>query len=92
LEKKIAAHWGIVETPKAPVLVIPFTGNVGPTSSDATIKAVQVVLKGFDPAIVVDGKYGPKSAAAVKSYQKTQGIPVTGIVDKRTWEIMFKAK
>ncbi len=37
------------------------------------------------PKIAVDGIYGPKTAAAVKSFQKIFGLPVTGIVDLATW-------
>jgi len=33
---------------------------------------------------VVDGRFGPKSASAVKAFQKGAGLPETGAVDPRT--------
>lgn len=40
------------------------------------------------PAILklsVDGVYGPKTAAAVREFQRVFTLPVTGIVDRATW-------
>ena len=39
----------------------------------------------FSPPLVVDGIYGPKTAAAVKAAQQEGGIPVDGIVGLQTW-------
>ena len=42
----------------------------------------------FYPTIlqpITDGDFGPETENAVKSYQKTFGIPETGIVDQNTW-------
>jgi hypothetical protein len=38
---------------------------------------------GFDPGLV-DGIWGPQSQAALRRYQKTRGLPVTGEVDRAT--------
>ena len=37
------------------------------------------------PTVVPDGIYGPATMIAVTSFQRREGIPVTGIVDERTW-------
>ena len=37
------------------------------------------------PTITVDGIYGPATKAAVEKFQSIFGLPVTGIVDYRTW-------
>ena len=37
------------------------------------------------PKIMVDGVYGPATKAAVEKFQSIFGLPVTGIVDYRTW-------
>ena len=37
------------------------------------------------PTITVDGVYGPATKAAVEKFQSIFGLPVTGIVDYRTW-------
>lgn len=37
------------------------------------------------PTIDIDGIYGPRTAEAVKSFQRIFGLPQTGVVDFRTW-------
>lgn len=37
------------------------------------------------PKIAVDGKFGPGTAQAVRTFQQTFGLPATGIVDFPTW-------
>ena len=37
------------------------------------------------PKIDPDGIYGPATAAAVEKIQSVFGLPVTGVVDYRTW-------
>lgn len=34
----------------------------------------------------IDGSFGPLTTAAVKSFQKTYGLPETGVVDRLTWD------
>ena len=43
------------------------------------------------PLIGVDGIFGPETTEAVKSFQETAGLPVTGDVDKATWEAIYIA-
>jgi peptidoglycan hydrolase-like protein with peptidoglycan-binding domain len=52
-----------------------------PFTHGSDVAAVQIALagRGFDPG-VVDGIYGPNSAAAVRSFQAAAGLAVTGIV------------
>ncbi|MFR5266302.1 peptidoglycan-binding protein [Clostridium sp.] len=40
------------------------------------------------PKLIVDGNYGPKTAAAVKTYQSIFNLPQTGIIDRTTWYSM----
>jgi murein DD-endopeptidase MepM/ murein hydrolase activator NlpD len=42
--------------------------------------------------IVEDGIFGPQTEAAVKSWQRGQGLAATGVVDARTWASLFQAK
>lgn len=37
------------------------------------------------PHIAPDGIYGPATAAAVREFQSIFGLPVTGVIDFRTW-------
>ena len=39
-------------------------------------------------AATLDGSYGEATAEAVRSFQKTYGLPVTGIVDRATFDSM----
>ena len=36
--------------------------------------------------VVPDGVYSPQTMSAVAQFQRTHGIPVTGVTDQRTWE------
>ena len=36
--------------------------------------------------IIPDGIYGPETQNAISTFQRSRGLPVTGITDRRTWE------
>lgn len=40
----------------------------------------------FLPVLVVDGVYGERTLEAVMLFQREAGLPVTGTVDRATWE------
>jgi Putative peptidoglycan binding domain len=40
----------------------------------------------------IDSSFGGGLQSAVKSYQKQQNLPVTGLVDVGTWSLMFPGK
>ena len=42
------------------------------------------------PPVAVDGIYGSGTADAVRSFQRTFELPVTGEVDLPTWDIMYR--
>lgn len=50
-------------------------------SSGEAVAAVQRALGGLE----ADGQFGPLTEQAVRTYQGSQGIPVTGVVDAATW-------
>lgn len=43
------------------------------------------------PIIAVDGYFGPETTQAVKAFQQFYGLPVTGVVDEATWNLMVEA-
>lgn len=43
------------------------------------------------PTVVPDGIYGPTTMNAVTAFQRREGIPITGIVDQPTWELIVAA-
>ena len=56
-------------------------------SSGDDVKRLQQAINaaGMQPPLVVDGKFGPKTAAAVRWYQGQNGLTVDGIVGSQTW-------
>lgn len=55
------------------------------------VQAVQQRLKDIGNENVVDnGYYGPATISAVRSLQEESGLPVTGVVDSKTMEILNK--
>ena len=40
--------------------------------------------------VVPDGLYGPSTYASVRSFQEAHGLPVTGEVNRMTWEAIVK--
>lgn len=43
------------------------------------------------PSIVVDGIFGERTEEAVRAFQNDYGIPVTGVVNTETWELIYRA-
>ena len=41
------------------------------------------------PGLVIDGIFGPKTAAAVNAVQSWLGLPVTGVVNRATWQRVY---
>ena len=55
------------------------------------VKALQNALNAAGYSLDVDGIFGSKTQAAVKQYQKSQGLTVDGIVGKNTWGALSSA-
>ena len=58
-------------------------------SGDEKVKAAQQALKdkGYD-AGTVDGRMGPKTQAALRDFQKAQGMELTGDLDPKTTQAL----
>ncbi len=56
-------------------------------ASGAAVKALQKALG----RLVVDGSFGPATEARVKAYQKSKGLPATGVVDRKVWSALMGA-
>lgn len=54
-------------------------------STGSEVRELQTLLNNNGANLSVDGKFGPKTLAAVTSYQKANGLTVDGIVGKNTW-------
>lgn len=53
-------------------------------SSGASVTEIQTILKGYGYSIVVDGQFGPQTEKAVRSWQRSNGLTVDGIVGPAT--------
>jgi peptidoglycan hydrolase-like protein with peptidoglycan-binding domain len=53
-------------------------------SRGAAVRTLQRALGG----LAVDGAYGPRTTAAVKSFQRGHHLPVTGVVDATLWRAL----
>lgn len=42
------------------------------------------------PTVVPDGIYGPTTMNAVTAFQRSYGLPVTGIANQETWELIVR--
>lgn len=61
------------------------------------IRSLQTMLRtiaAIEPGqrnVMPDGIYGPQTAAAVRSFQRRLGLPVTGVTDQNTHEQIVRA-
>ncbi len=42
------------------------------------------------PTVIPDGIFGEQTEASVKWFQDFRGLPVTGVIDKRTWDTLLE--
>ena len=54
------------------------------SSGSATVKSAQDALNKNGASLAVDGKNGPKTKAAIMSFQKEHGLKANGKLDKAT--------
>lgn len=54
-------------------------------STGANVKKLQSALNWAGASLEVDGKYGPATEKAVKSFQQENGLIVDGIAGPETW-------
>ncbi len=45
----------------------------------------------LQPSVIPDGIYGPQTVTAVSTFQRRNGLPITGITDQDTWEQIVAA-
>jgi lysophospholipase L1-like esterase len=70
-------------TPATPTPATP-PGDLREGSTGFAVDKLQRALVDRGAELEVDGKFGPKTRAAVEALQRERGLPVTGVVDART--------
>lgn len=59
--------------------------KVGDGTQGAAAKTAQKRLNKHGASLAVDGNFGESSVAALKAFQTSKGLPVTGVTDPATW-------
>ena len=81
-----------VKTAVAPAAVAAATTTTGPTlrygSYGSAVRILQSKLNAKGYRLVVDGSFGPKTRAAVRSFQAKARVGVSGIVGASTWRAL----
>lgn len=60
------------------------------------VRSLQTMLRviaedaGHTDSVVPDGIYGSSTLQAVSAFQRSHGLPVTGITDRDTWEMIVR--
>lgn len=62
-----------------------------PIRSLQTMLQVIAAAAGQECTLIPDGIYGPETMQTVAAFQRSQGLPVTGITDRPTWEAIAAA-
>ncbi|HUR24298.1 MAG TPA: peptidoglycan-binding domain-containing protein [Acidimicrobiales bacterium] len=57
--------------------------------STAQVRAYQTLLSSLGFPTPVDGVWGPATDAAVRSYQEAAHLPVTGVIDQATQDVLL---
>jgi len=65
--------------------------QVGATGADVRALQQRLIEKGFSPGSV-DGTFGPGTQAAVKAFQRSEGLLADGIAGPRTRGMLFKGR
>ena len=68
---------------------VSFVGQ--PIRSLQTMLRFIAAARGLDTSVVPDGVYGPQTAAAVSRFQRSVGLPVTGVTNQATWQRIVAA-
>jgi peptidoglycan hydrolase-like protein with peptidoglycan-binding domain len=56
---------------------------------DHPVRTLQDLLRARGHSVTVDGIFGPRTDAAVRDFQRQQGLAVDGIVGPNTWSALI---
>jgi len=77
-----------VQGPAAGVTLREGSGGIAVSALQYFISIIGQFNSGV-PELAIDGIFGPKTAAAVRSIQSRLGLPVTGTVNRATWQRIY---
>lgn len=73
---------------------VPFATQLSEGSQGIGVRTIQYylnIIAYFNPDLnppPLDGIYGPETTAAVKQFQQYYGLPVTGVLNTATWNVL----
>lgn len=73
---------------------VPFATQLSEGSQGIGVRTIQYylnIIAYFNPDLnppQLDGIYGPETTAAVKQFQQYYGLPVTGVLNTATWNVL----
>ena len=73
---------------------VPFATQLSEGSQGIGVRTIQYylnIIAYFNPDLnppPLDGIYGPETSAAVKQFQQYYGLPVTGVLNTATWNVL----
>jgi len=60
-----------------------------PYDTGVTCRTLQYLLNAHGANIAVDGVFGPKTTSAVRTFQRSHGLVVDGVVGNQTWPALL---
>lgn len=79
------------EEPAAPAQKAPSSSNMPVLREGMTgpaVKDMQLLLNQKGASVSADGKFGPATAKAVKTFQSESGLTADGVVGPKTWDAL----
>jgi peptidoglycan hydrolase-like protein with peptidoglycan-binding domain len=64
------------------------SGALAPGDQGVEVLELQEALSSAGYPVVVDGEFGPQTAAALRAFQAASGLTVSGVVDEPTAEAL----
>jgi peptidoglycan hydrolase-like protein with peptidoglycan-binding domain len=85
---------GPYSTPAPPLSEVPNGARIRRGMSGESVVDLQKKLNaaGATPPLALDGKFGPKTEAALKRFQAERGIQQTGVLGDTTWKKLENAR
>lgn len=69
---------------------IEFTPNLANGSKGVAVRKLQEWLNLNQMGTAIDGDFGPATQAALKKFQKSQGLNISGVLTLQTWNALIK--